>query len=28
LENSSPTVHYTLVNTDEGAGGAVHGCGF
>jgi len=28
LENSSPTAHYTFVHTDEGAGGAVHGCGF
>jgi len=22
------SAHYTLVLTDEGAGGAVHGCGF
>jgi len=22
LENGSPTAHYTLVHTDEGAGGA------
>jgi len=28
LENGFPTAHYTLVHTDEGAGGAVHGCGF
>jgi len=26
LENGFPTAHYTLVHTDEGAGGAVHGC--
>jgi len=28
LENGSPTAYYTLVYTDEGAGGAIHGCGF
>jgi len=28
LENGSPTAHYTLVHTDEGAGGVVHGSGF
>jgi len=28
LENGSPTAHYTFVHTDEGAYGAVHGCGF
>jgi len=28
LENGSPTAHYTLGHTDEGAGGVVHGCGF
>jgi len=28
LENGSPTAHYTLVDTDEGTGGAVHGCSF
>jgi len=28
LENGSPVAHYTLVHTDEGAGGAGHGCGF